>query len=449
MVILFASLLILMVSCLNIEKNEYVAPSFIFCASFVFSCAWATVYAKEWNLNLHFNTYWVVFGGVLEFTLVAYLTKLFLRKTNMRFRLSDHTVYKTVPIEINHFYSLMIIAIEVFTILFTLYEIRVATGISNIASALVYYNDITKFTEDSIVFPHAGLLYLLWDIVDATGFWITYILANTLIDKKFAKLPTAILVLSMLSSVFRGARTNAICKLMCFFCAYIILLRRSAEIKRKAIKTRFIVMIVMAAVIFIIGFKQFGVLMGRTITQTGTDYVAMYCGSEIKNLDTFLQENKKGIIDSFVDSQTFYVFLKWLKPKIGISGKTLAVLPQRYIKGITLGNVYTTFYQYIYDFGYVGLILLVALMSFLSQLSYEYAKSFREQWTVPISLVVYSYIFPSLVLSFFSNKFYERQFSTAFIKYCMIWYILNLLLVKIKIKFGVCGSAGRLKEKRL
>ena len=57
MVILFVSLLILMILCLNIEKNEYVAPAFIFCASFVFSCAWATVYAREWSLNLHFNTY--------------------------------------------------------------------------------------------------------------------------------------------------------------------------------------------------------------------------------------------------------------------------------------------------------------------------------------------------------------------------------------------------------
>lgn len=436
MVFLLILLSSIMILCLNIEKKEYVAPAFIFCASFVFSCLWATAYRKQWELDIHFNTFCVILGGVLEFVVVAYFTRWFLRKSSKRCKTSSYTVYRIVSIEIKRIYLIGIIVVEAFTVAFTLYEIVVATGISDISSALVYYNDITKFTEDSIIFPHAGLLFLLWDFVDAMGFWISFIIANKIVERKKPAYESLVLVLSMLSNVFRGARTNAICKLMAFLCILLILLRRKAENKKHSVSIKLIVAIIIAAVFFMLGFKQIGSMMGRTIMQSGTDYVAMYCGSEIKNLDTFLQEKHEGI-DSFLDSQTFYVILKYIKPKLGITEKTLPVLPTRYINGIMLANVYTTFYQYIYDFGYAGLIILVGLMSILSQVAYEFSKSFKEKKTVPISLVIYGYIFPSLVLSFFSNKFYERQFSSAFIKYCIYWVLFNFVLVRIKIRvFG-------------
>lgn len=433
---LFIILCTLMIACLNIEKKQYTAPSFTFCLSFCFSCAWAVVYRDQWDLQLHWNTFCVLLGGVTVFMLFSYATKLFLRKTSPRFQLAkkEHDVVKEICIDKT--FLVLIVLVETFSVLFTLYEIMNAAGTTNISKALVFYNNTTKFTTDIVVFRHAGLLHLFWAFVDAMGFWISYIVANNIIAKKKTPwLEIIILIVSCVNNFFRGARTTAICKILSAICIYVILLRRNSKNKEKAVKTSFIIKLIVLAILFMVAFKSLGGLLGRTIATTGTDYVAMYCGSEIKNLDTFLQEPRQEI-DSILDSQTFYVLMRFIKPKLGITDKTLPILQVRFVHGIMLANVYTTFYQFIYDFGYVGVVVLTGLMAIITQSIYEFSISNLLKRKPLISLVAYGNIYPSLVFSFFSNKFYERNFSIEFVRMIIFWYLFNFIFIKVRFKLG-------------
>ena len=106
-------------------------------------------------------------------------------------------------------------------------------------------------------------------------------------------------------------------------------------------------------------------------------------------------------------------------------------LPFRNINGLNLGNVYTTFYPYIYDFGYIGEFLLVLIMAIISQVIYELTKNAKTNTHPLLSVLVYSNIINCLILSFFSNKFYENIISIEMIKKVIFWILLNLTFCEI------------------
>ena len=105
------------------------------------------------------------------------------------------------------------------------------------------------------------------------------------------------------------------------------------------------------------------------------------------------------------------------------------VLPFQKIGNFSLGNVYTTFYPYIYDFGYVGIPILVTIMAVVSQLFFELAKREKISQVPGIMTLIYGYIFPTIVQVFFSNKFYEDLLDIKFIKICILWILYNIILI--------------------
>lgn len=82
--ILLITLLILLVISYNISGKEIVSPAFIFVSSFIFCVSWAVAFAKNWDLILHNNTYFVIAGGAFLFTIFAgimhFIIQHFLRR---------------------------------------------------------------------------------------------------------------------------------------------------------------------------------------------------------------------------------------------------------------------------------------------------------------------------------------------------------------------------------
>ena len=71
-------------------------------------------------------------------------------------------------------------------------------------------------------------------------------------------------------------------------------------------------------------------------------------------------------------------------------------------------------------------------MAIISQIIYEKCKRVKINKRPSIYIIIYGYIFSSLVLSFFSNKFYEQNINPTFI-YCIpLWNIYNFFITKDK-----------------
>lgn len=112
-------------------------------------------------------------------------------------------------------------------------------------------------------------------------------------------------------------------------------------------------------------------------------------------------------------------------------------LPFLRSNGYVCGNVYTTFYAYLYDFGVTGVIVLMILMGLISQVLYQKAtkpSKRNRRYSINLWIIVYSYVFYSLAFSFFSNKFYEGIVSIQFIKYLVFWAMVRYFVERTKFK---------------
>lgn len=53
------------------------APAVVFSFAFLLSSIWACAYANKWELNLHYNTFMVIFFSVLMFSFICVATRQF------------------------------------------------------------------------------------------------------------------------------------------------------------------------------------------------------------------------------------------------------------------------------------------------------------------------------------------------------------------------------------
>ena len=114
-------------------------------------------------------------------------------------------------------------------------------------------------------------------------------------------------------------------------------------------------------------FISFIYIVGRSQADMDFEAVAMsmfiYAGAPIFNLDIYLQnswEQTHGIFGEL----TFIRLINWLGIKFGESSLVYELdLPFLSYRNYDLGNVYTTFYAFIYDFGFLGVVFLTGFMA--------------------------------------------------------------------------------------
>lgn len=222
--------------------------------------------------------------------------------------------------------------------------------------------------------------------------------------------------------------------LIAIFCFYYCLSRGQKGWSRQK-NGRFIASTLAVGAVVLLAFPGIAELLGRE-SDAGSnsfDYLSVYIGAEIKNLDIFLRNAVIPVRSTMWGSQTFVNILPWFAKifNFTLSGEGLT-LPYQTVNGVYLGNVYTTYYAYLYDFGLLGVFTLIPVMAGISQSFFERIISIKNPKRVPYSFLIYSNIVSSLVLSFFSNKFFEQIFSRTFILIILFWVFLNVFIFGFK-----------------
>lgn len=437
--LLMITLCVLLLINFILNKKDFIAPSFIFCASFCFSSVWAVVYSKKWSLGLHINTFCVILGGVLEFIIISIIVQTLFLKSSGESAVKEKR--ELVKIEIENIKKIIFLIFCIFTIIFTIYSIvKVMHGsFKNIGKAISDYRTAILFQDEIIQLPK--LLNYSRNIVNVAGYWFAYVVINNyLVDKKIDIFSALIVITAMISNMTTGGRGGAVNLILACIAIFVLLINKMSGF-RNTIKLKVLIRFIMVGIVAIALFQATGTLLGRTATskksvntREGADYLAIYCGAEIKNLDLFLQRNDFKS-NKIWGSQTFIYMIRWLGPKFGLENTHYQlVLPFRYVNGFPLGNVATTFYPYIYDFGYSGVICLIGLMAFITQFVYEKCKRVKIKREPSQYILVYGFMFSSIVLSFFSNKFYEQNFNKQFLYFLIFCFIYNIIFCRIKIR---------------
>jgi oligosaccharide repeat unit polymerase len=145
------------------------------------------------------------------------------------------------------------------------------------------------------------------------------------------------------------------------------------------------------------------------------DYIAVYLGAPLMNLN---QAMSNGLPPSnyFGQFSLKYLYMSLAQGGILPADASVGAFPYIGYAGYFMGNVYTTYYAFLADFGYGGCLIAVVLMAVIMQLVFENAVQNGLTKHIPIAAIAYLYLGFNLFMSFFSSNFYQNLISTGFIK---------------------------------
>lgn len=428
--LLFIITCLLTVGAYYATDQELLAPGVIFAGGFAFSELWALGFVKQWKLYLHWNTFIVISGGVLSFLLGTILIHWLFkrRKKQPAFASTGSTIsfgYSSgcQEIVLNRWLLSALLLLEVVTMVITVLEMRAMVGGHDVFQTIAAYRQRSTFSGDDSKLP--SYVYFFRTLIMAGTYWFAYVIPNNfLATKRLAIMPTIMFIIGLLNSMLFGSRGSAINMMIALVACYGLLYAKNSGHKLK-FSWKLFLFLALAGAVVLLSFRSIGNMMGRNSHVIPLhEYLAEYLGAQIKNLDSFLNEPHP---ENYLWGQnTFAEFIKWIGPRFGLDTSYQLYLPMRFVGRYHLGNVCTTFSAFYYDFGYAGVFILSALMGLISQAVFELALASRLSNRVDYSSVLYGYIYPSLVFSFFSNRFYSQQVSPVFFKCIFFWLAYNL-----------------------
>lgn len=425
--------ILLCITIINYYINDkiYISPAVVFSGVFTFSSLWLIFYAKKWNVELNLNTIIVIILGNINFSIICKIVILYFNKKNKK-------NYKEKQ-EVNLFeldnkkVNLFIVFCIIVNLLTLYYTVKSVDGsFQNIGNALYKYRNLTAYKGENVNIPK--IIDVLSGVMHASSYWFMYVFINNFIKTgKFNIKILIVIILSIISSVFDGSRGALINNILAIIPLYSILKNKSTGFENR-LKFKSIFILTLIAVMLLSTLKWTATLLGRNdISEINTfDYVAMYSGTQIKNLDTYLKE--KNSIETYIGIHTFRSLYEIISNFFNTSWEMDIIATYRNENGYNLGNVYTIFFDFICDLGYFGLVFFTTIMALVSQIIFEKCKKVQLNKKYPnIIIIIYAYIFGGIVFAFFGNKFFPQVFSVGFLKYICLWYLYNWFFCKLKI----------------
>ncbi len=409
-VFLIFSLVFVFINYLIADRDMF-NPAFLFSAVNFFSALMCVVLQKQYNAELHVNTFFVLLSGLFLF---------FLINTWQRF-LNSRRKGPVVKIELEYM-QLQNGWVVLFILLELVVSYSLAKYVQNVASAyfgggsnfvmqIAQYNTLAKFKSTDLaelginmpaIVSHGsnlckGVVFIL----------IAIEVNNYLIKKKFDKLICVAIVIRAVSSLFTGSRGDLFEYATAVLIDFVILSRRKKGYYKKG-NLKFMVRILLISTGAITGIFLLSLAVGRAISYDGAWYNTFfgYLGAPILNLDSFLQTDFR--LSSPLGRESFVFIYNYIGNSFGISEYQYSPnLPFIYHNGLGTGNVYTMYYPLIEDFGFFFFIPFVLIIAIYYSLTYSRISNLRSRKNpIGMRFFVYSYLFNSLIMLMFADRFY-------------------------------------------
>lgn len=312
-------------------------------------------------------------------------------------------------------------------------------GGGDLAKSIDIYNNIAKFSETESVSLPSYVAHLNYAVSAWTYLAMLIFSNNWFAKKELSPLLLLNMLLGIASKMLTGSRGGAIQDAIVFVFVFILVARIWG--KTKTVPFKYVVVGLILAILLIMTFQEVGILLGREINMDTFEYLSIYLSAPIKNLDVWLKSfplsthGSSGLAASDVwGKETFVNQIQWLGQNFGVADWIYKLdIPFLTIGSYNMGNVYTTFYAFLYDFGYLGCGLCVFTMGLISQCLYEYQGKLVgiDHGAVLLTLRTpfLANVLWMLLFSFFSNKFYEGL-SFVWIWTFFWWFILKYLIDK-------------------
>lgn len=400
--------------------KDIVAPAVVLVAGYTFSIICATANIKAWAIDLHWETVAVLTYGTGLFVVTGYLVKQYMKK---KWNRENGDERELKPIEYNRKYVKY----------FCVYQILVMfIWVANIYYVTSNMGDFNSFSEMMVAFRKWSSYSTEWmgskiyfivnqflQVSTISMYLIIYVLVyNSFFLKKIDWLLWLGIVLNVVQASLTGARGGMVGSAIFAVCYYFI---NYFYINQKiyVINKRFVAKVIVATVIGAFMFFYGKVLVGRGTSGTSLSnmipYLTMYAGGPIQLLDMFLINP----IDpsNIWGKETFSALNNFLARFniIDVDPYIHHLEFRRATTGAFLGNVYTAYRSYIYDFGYAGLTILPIVFSAVVHYVYYRILWFRRK-AIDYLMLFYAFIFPWIFFDFARCMFYSSVISFGTLK---------------------------------
>jgi oligosaccharide repeat unit polymerase len=418
-------------------KKDIANPSLIFIAVYLISIFCAIINIKNWGIDMDIRTFLILLIGGLEFVFISVLiNNYYNKKFNYN---NENTEIKEIKIDLFKIILIYIYSIAVLIILaINVFKIAGHYGtFNNLSQALTLFKQHTSYSIDESL-PH--YLLLLEKPIIIFAYLFLYFFINNLFSKKRTLKENIkkywhylIPVFCYIIQEFLSSNRLTILSLICAATVYSMILYNKKnnwekEFSVKSIFKLFIILIIVLCLFFVSAS-----FIGRINNNGLVDYITLYAGGSIECLNQFIKNPIES--SNIIGKESFYYLIKNLYDYkiIHLNNMYTIHLEFRYYNSTMIGNVYTAYRRWIYDFGYIGMFILQGIMALFFNIYYNRIK-YSKMKTKNFSIIIYGFMIYSVFLHPIDGYFYLQTIRIAFITtiilFIIIYYIVKILKIK-------------------
>lgn len=448
--LLFAIVMLYVLLSLNYTKGDLFFPATIVYLVYAFSLSFVIIEMSKWDGNIGFETFCILFTGLTVYMIGAvFATKVVAKiRVNKHYKLLEGTS-TTLPEEAIPQVSSIITTIVILfdAIVLVKYYMDVKQSASSVGS----FTDIGSMIG---LYRNAGVSGELevgiskfsaygYTAMTALAYLYLYILIINIAQKKFSAKKIIVhalpIIMFCICSILTGGRNPLLQLIVAAIMIYYLLMKKLRGYSRK-FNRKFIIRMILIVVIVLIVFSNMRSIVGRTNTMNTFDYLAMYIGAPIKLFDMFIK-NPPAKAHELFGQETFVNLWTWIGSIIHDSRMTGLIMNKEFrtINGLQLGNVYTAFREYYFDFGIMGVIVLPFIHSVFFTTFYQKLKKNRIKWKknkFNLSIILYSYLSVSLVYYSIDDRLFQRFLSRGTFRELFFLVLFAFILPRIRIRTG-------------
>lgn len=452
--LLLVFVLVLLLFVLNTVKGDYFFPAAIILEVYILSLSFSIIEIPKWDTYISPKSFNIFITGIFTYVIVALVTRKLapLRIKKRRTKTRELNKYiegnginsKQNPITLDPLICLLISLLSV--AVFVVYFRDIRRSSLSIAIFGSFSEMIGNFHDSAVMgtlevgvssFSNYGNM-----IVAAFAYIFVYLnIQDAILHNKIKKYHRILywipIVIYILCSIISGSR-NPILQIICAAVTlYFIMVgkyRKTGKRFRWKLAARFMI----AGFIVLFGFSSFRGLVGRTSDYSFLDYISKYIGGSIKLFDMFVESGKHNT-SGIWGQETFVNVWRYIGSKTGDTTLTGLIMNKewRAYKGFAMGNVYTAFREYYFDFGLLGVVILSAIHSFIFTFAYERLKGRKTILSpekINFGLLLYAYLSQSLFYFSIDDRFYQAYLARNVVITVIVMFVLCRLLKRIKLR---------------
>lgn len=371
--VLLISMIALLVLSYVISKRDIFNPSCVVCASFVISVLACIFNIEYWGVDLRWDTFGYIAGGMLIFVLTAAFVETFAEKVTIKKQLAD--VVPSVSLsnyeprrEIQTPVVWIMIIVSVFVGFFFLRE---AFNVASIIGA-----DMSDWNSIMAVFRHdqfatdRGMpmwMFRVHNFIVILAYPAVFCIIRDILEKRRVRVSMVVLLLvCVIISFFRGGRAHGILLIpaAAVITSAILWHRKHGWSQRIPLKVIGVTLLAFLGVLLI--FYATSEFVGR---ETGLDlfrYITFYAGGNIMGMDLFLSSPPP--TSDIWGRETFSGLItalgrilnnpEWQAIRYEMQGE-FRFAPT----GRNIGNTFPVFRLFLADFGFFGFVILTIITS--------------------------------------------------------------------------------------